>query len=457
MELKHLLPDFTQPAHVVILGAARSGLAAAHFLKQRGYTVEVSDSGPVSEAVQQELQQAGIPFEAGGHQQQTLQAADWMIASPGIPLTARPYQWAAEAQIPVISEIELACHFLNSRLIALTGSNGKSTTVSLITALLQQAGHKAVACGNIGSPMIAQLEAEPEFLVVEISSFQLETTFSLAPEIAVLLNLYENHLDRHGEMESYFAIKSRLFAQQTSGHHAVLNAENPWCQRLLNGQPEPLKAQTHAFGLHQRAGLAWVEQQQVYYQGQPLLELSELILPGQHNLENILAALTVAALLGLPQESVAQTLRTFSGMPHRLEWVAQWQGLTFINDSKSTNYLAAQMAIESFQTPLVLIAGGQDKGGDFNPLAEHICQGVKHTVLMGSSALAFQHRLQQKGYNQITVVPDMAAAVQAAVACAQAGDTILLSPATASYDAYHNFEERGEDFKQHVAALISEA
>lgn len=444
--------DVREPGPVVILGAARSGLAAAHFLNKRGYQVSVSDGGTISESVCAELTAAEIPYEQGGHSEAMLSKARFLITSPGIPVTAKPFQIAAAHQIPVISEIELGAHFCTSRIVAVTGSNGKSTTVSLLTALFQAAGYSAASGGNIGTPFMSLIEQNLDVIVLEISSFQLETTFSLKPEIAILLNLFENHLDRHPGMEDYFQIKSRLFRAQDANDYAVINAHSDWCQRLA---PD-LKSQIRWFGYPSDPDqLVQITNGEVIYQGQSLVPVRELGLRGSHNFENALAALTAAALMQLDSAPVAEVLRSFGGIPHRLEPLGSLQGRQFINDSKSTNYLAAQRALESLDDPIILIAGGLDKGGDFGPLAELIAKKVKHTVLMGASGPDFTQRLRQNGYNQITVVADMQAAVASAYQQSEPGDILLLSPATASYDLYRNFEERGDDFRRHVAALVS--
>ncbi|MBF2054393.1 MAG: UDP-N-acetylmuramoyl-L-alanine--D-glutamate ligase [Candidatus Sericytochromatia bacterium] len=437
--LSHLQPG----QRVVILGIARSGMAAARFLKERGYQVVLSDSGPLKPEYQNELAALQIEWECNGHTSETLRQADLMVASPGIPLTAMPYTFARQHQIPVVSEIELASHFIQTPILAITGSNGKSTTVSLLQALLNQAGYRSAACGNLGTPLISYAEKKLDYLVLEVSSFQLESTYSLKPQIGILLNLYENHLDRHGDMPSYFAAKARLFQAQGPEDHAILNAGSVWCQLLA---PQ-LKAQVHWFEPQAEA---------LIYQGQHLMDLSEIKLPGAHNLENIQAVMQAAEILNLPATALRQTFSQFSGIPHRLEGLGSWAGRILINDSKSTNYLATQKALESFTQPVVLIAGGQDKGGDFGPLANCITARARHVVLMGESGPLFQHQLQQNGYNQVSLVQGMQAALAQACAVSQPGDVILLSPATASYDAYQNFEERGDDFRKHVAAWVSE-
>ncbi|PKL76208.1 MAG: UDP-N-acetylmuramoyl-L-alanine--D-glutamate ligase [Candidatus Melainabacteria bacterium HGW-Melainabacteria-1] len=405
----------------------------------------------MSEPVRAELEAAGIQHESGGHSEAFLTSSRFAIASPGIPVTAKPFAILTSHGIPVLSEIELASHFCSCPVLAVTGSNGKSTTVTLLTELLKAGGLRTAAGGNIGTPFISLLDQNLDAIVLELSSFQLETTYTLKPRVAVLLNLFENHLDRHASLEAYFHLKARIFQAQDSNDHAVLNAGSPWCRRLA---PD-IKAKLQWFN-GSEAQAVRVEQGLILYHNQPLLAVADLGLRGAHNLENVLAALTAVAAFGLPSSGFAEVLRRFGGIPHRLETLASLQDRLFINDSKATNYLAAETALRSLNAPIILIAGGQDKGGDFAPLAQAIQEQVKHTVLLGSSAADFTHRLSLSGYNQCTVVKDMQAAVEQAYRLSSPGDIILLSPATASYDLYRNFEERGDDFRRHVAALISQ-
>lgn len=464
----HSADDFSpafsllKPTSAVVLGAARSGLAAAVFLKKKGYTVALSDAGRIDDGTCAQLRAHGIDFEQGGHSEAFLSRATFLVASPGIPLTAKPYQWAKQNQVPVVSEVELAWQFLQAmqsppQVIAVTGSNGKSTVVSLADALLRAAGHRVSACGNIGLPLIqcvAEHETHPfDYLVLEISSFQLETTYTLQPAFALLLNLYENHLDRHKGMDTYFALKSRLFQCQSSHDVAILSQSNAWCQQLS----KQLREREQGPRVLHFNGEQLTDGKTLFYQGKKLMPLTEVLLQGQHNLENISAVLTLAQELNLSAEAVEHTLKHFQGMPHRLEPVGEWQGRLFINDSKSTNYLAAETALKSMTRPVIWIAGGQDKGGDFSLLAHCVQHKVKHTILMGDSQENFSRSLIQSGYNQITRVQGMKAAIDAALSHAEAGDVILLSPATASYDAYANFEARGDDFRNHVAQFISKA
>jgi UDP-N-acetylmuramoylalanine--D-glutamate ligase len=447
-------PEYWQNRKVVVLGAARSGLAAAELLQRKGNQVIVSERGAIDTATQSWLKAHHIAWEEGGHQDATLQQADILIASPGIPVTAPPFVLAQAHGIPVISEIELASAFARVPMIAITGSNGKTTTVSLVHALLQQAGLRSGCGGNIGTPLISLVEGDFDYLVVEISSFQMETTFSFRPYIGVLLNIYPNHLDRHGDMASYFAAKKRLFQAQTTTDFAVLNRDNPESWSLATQLPSQIRTFSregqppHQATLH-NGSLMWQPADEL----EPLLPIEELPLKGAHNIENYLAVASIAAILGIPGDIVRQTFRSINVISHRLEFVRSLAQRTFINDSKATNYLATVKAIESLEGPLVLIAGGQDKGGDISSLAAAIQARVAHVILLGEAADSIRQRLTKTGYNQITVVDSMEQAVQQAFHSAQAGDTILLSPACASYDMFRNFEERGEVFKRHVHAL----
>lgn len=449
-----LTADFWCGRRVVVLGAARSGIAAARFLKERGNTVQISDSGPISSTTQNELTELDIAWEEKGHSQEVLMQAEAMIASPGIPLTAKPFQWAQEQGIPVISEIELAGQFLQTPVIAVTGSNGKTTTVTLIHALLEEAGLRAGLGGNIGTPLISFVGQELDWIVAELSSFQLETTYGFKPRIGLLLNLYPNHLDRHPSMEAYFKIKSRIFQAQDAKDWSLSNADNPWCQTL----PEHIRPAINWFSRQKGPNVwAWIEADQLFRQmptgPEAVMALSELPLLGSHNHENALAMLAISAHLNLPLDAVQRALHRVTGIPHRLERVAEIQGRIFINDSKATNYLASQMALESLAPPLLLIAGGRDKGGDLQPLLNLILSRVKSVILLGEAAPYFAQELQKREYNQISVVNTMQEAVEQAWRQSQPGDQILLSPACASYDMFQNFEERGERFKADVAAL----
>lgn len=449
-----LQASFWHQRRVVILGAGRSGVAAACFLRSLGNTVFVSDQGKISDSIKQELNARGIAWEEQGHSLETLKQAEAMIISPGIPLTAQPVRLAQAEKIPVISEIELAGQFLKTPVIAVTGSNGKTTTVTLLHTLLQTAGYHAELGGNIGTPLISFVNQPLDWIVAEISSFQLETTFTFRPHIGIFLNLYPNHLDRHLTMERYFQIKARLFQAQQAGDKALSNRDNPWCQKL----PEYLQKDFIWFS--RQAGpdiLSWIDQHQLWRQGskgpEAVIALKDLPLLGSHNHENYLALLAVSSLLNIPLVVLQQTITKVPGIPHRLEKIAEFNGRIFINDSKATNYLATMKAIESLSPPVILIAGGRDKGGDFTPLAKLIQRRVKHVILIGEAAQTFMQQIRTPAYHQVSMADSLQEAVALAWKISVPGDQILLSPACSSYDMFANFEERGEKFKACVAAL----
>lgn len=438
---------------LVILGAGKSGLASAVFLKKRGNDVVLSDSKALSPEAKSELEANNIPYEENGHQECTINQADIIVTSPGIPLTVPPFQWAKQHRIPVISEIELACQFTEAKIIAITGSNGKTTTVSLCHELLQQAGLKVGCGGNIGTPVISLVEQNLDYLVLELSSFQLETTYSLKPWVGMLLNLYPNHLDRHQTMENYFAIKSRLLRNQTAEDWAILNKDNDWSRSLAGQLPSKIcffSAQSPADVFQFENTLWW----HAHGLGpEPLLDKTILPLKGLHNIENYLAMMALAQILGIEDQVIKRTVAQVKGIPHRLEWVRTFNKRHFYNDSKATNYLATVKAIESLDGPLILIAGGQDKGGDMSELIRLLHQSVQQVYLIGVDAPRLQHELLANGYQNSYMVESLEAAVLAAYQVSRPHDTILLSPACASYDMFQNFEERGEVFKQYVHAL----
>jgi UDP-N-acetylmuramoylalanine--D-glutamate ligase len=447
-----LKADFWNNRRVVVLGAARSGVAAASFLKHKHNQVSISDSGAISESIKQELKELGIDWEEGGHTPELLSQAEALVVSPGIPITAPPFRLAAEKQIPILSEIELAGQFLNTPVIAVTGSNGKTTTVTLIKALLEEAGFKTGLGGNIGTPLISFAEQNLDWVVAELSSFQLETTYSFKPKLALLLNVYPNHLDRHPSIENYFEIKCRIFQAQDDQDWALSNSDNHWCQNINSQQP------LHWFSRQPGENIfAWIENEQLYRQTiqgpEAVFKLSELPLLGSHNHENYLAMLAISARLEIPLPALQRAIVKIKGIPHRLERVAEIEGRIFINDSKATNYLATLKALESLEPPLILIAGGRDKGGDFGPLAALIQARAKAVVLVGEAAGYFAQELAKTGYNQISIAGSMQDAVTRAWQISQPQDQILLSPACTSYDMFADFEERGEKFKTSVTAL----
>lgn len=461
---------------VVVVGAARSGTAAAALLNRRGCVVTLSDRRPEAELdpAARALGRAGVALEAGGHRPETFTAADLVVVSPGVPGDLPELAAARGAGVPVWAEVELAYRFLRGRLVGITGSNGKTTTTALTAHLLKAAGFDAVACGNIGVPLssLAGSDRPERWYVVELSSFQLEGIHALRPRVAALLNLSPDHLDRHRDFEEYRSAKERIFSNQTPEDAAVLNLDDP----RVSGIAPRLRARVEWFGLAPDARPAFAVEGGLFVarRGEParsgaaepagapgrsetraLLPLSEFSLRGAHNLSNALAALTASWLCGAACARLAEGLRSFRPLPHRMEPVGRAGGVEFINDSKATNVDSALRAVESYDRPLVWILGGRDKGADFRTLRPALEAGrVRAVVAMGEAAARIAEALE--GAAPLRRAADMAEALEAARELARPGDMVLLSPACASFDLYRDYEERGDDFRSRVRALERE-
>ena len=443
-------------ARVVVAGAAKSGLALARFLLGRGARVTLSDARPL-ETLSPEaaaLGREGVVLETGGHVDATFTAADLVAVSPGVPLSIAPLEAARAGGVRVVAEVEVASWFLEGMLVGITGSNGKSTTTALLGHILASAGLPAVACGNLGTPLIEMTaDDDPDRIyVVELSSFQLEGIETFRPRVAALLNLSPDHQDRYADAQAYYAAKARLFMNQKPADHAVLNQDDPEVLRLAGG----LRSQRHLFsrttapadGACVRHGdLVLVEDGEE----QPVLPAGDLPLFGVHHQENVLAALLMAHLIGVEAADMAAAVRSFRGLPHRLERVAEVGGVAWFNDSKATNVGATLQSLRSFAGGVVLILGGKDKGGAFAALEPLIRERVTHLVLMGAARDAIREQLGDPV--PTTMAPDMAEAIAAARREAKPGGVVLLAPACASFDQYTGFEARGEDFRRRVLAL----
>jgi UDP-N-acetylmuramoylalanine--D-glutamate ligase len=435
-------------------------MAAAALLNRRGCSVTLSDRRPEVEldAGVSALARGGVKLETGSTQG-GIGDADLVVVSPGVPADLPVLDAARRAGVPVWPEVELAFRFLRGRLVGITGSNGKTTTTALTTHLLRAAGHDAVACGNIGVPLSSLVEEDraERWYVVELSSFQLEGIETLRPHVAVLLNLTPDHLDRHRDFTAYRAAKERIFAHQTADDHALLNLDDP-----LAAQTAPrLRARVEWFGLRRDPRPAFAAEGGVLVarreppEAVPLIPLSELALRGAHNLSNVLAALGAARLCGAQPAGLAQGLRSFRPLPHRMEPVGTVSGVDFVNDSKATNVDSALRAVESYERPLIWILGGRDKGADFGSLRSALGGGrVRGIVAMGECAARIAAALGNAA--PLRQAADMARAIAAAHAMAHPGDVVLLSPACASFDLYRNYEERGDDFRARVRALAEE-
>ncbi|MBI4168591.1 MAG: UDP-N-acetylmuramoyl-L-alanine--D-glutamate ligase [Acidobacteria bacterium] len=443
-------------ARVVVVGAARSGVALARFLLSRRARVTISDArgAPALGEEVAALGREGAALDLGGHDERRFLEADLVAVSPGVPLDIRPLAAARRRGVRIVAEVELASWFLEGAVIGITGTNGKSTTTALVAHLLAQGGLKATACGNIGKPLTGLIadDAPDRHYVVELSSFQLEGIEAFRPRIAALLNLSPDHQDRYPEPAAYYRAKARIFMNQEPGDDAVLNRDDPEVWRLAPS----LQARVHPFSRAERLDEgACLERDAIVVRrgGREIrdIPLSSVPLFGAHNIENVMTALLVADLCGVPMARAHLGLRSFRGLPHRLEKVRDLDGVAYYNDSKATNVGATVKSLESFPGRVVLILGGKDKGGDFAELVPLIRQRVMHLVLMGEARDAIESQIG-------TVVPAtkvaaMGEAIEAARAAASPGSVVLLAPACASFDQYSGFEERGEDFRRRVLAL----
>ncbi|HEU4345802.1 MAG TPA: UDP-N-acetylmuramoyl-L-alanine--D-glutamate ligase [Candidatus Binatia bacterium] len=437
---------------VFVLGLARTGRECARFLVNRGARVWVSDVRPESELKQEMESLAGMPiqYRLGGEDPSWLDAIDLVIPSPGVPASNRLLEEAGSRRIEVMSEIELASRCCRAPLIAVTGTNGKSTTTTLIGEILKAAGFKIFVGGNIGAPLIGFVGQDWEWGVVEISSFQLEWTDRFRPRVAVLLNLSEDHLDRYPSFSDYCRAKERIFKAQTKKDTAVLNRDDPlvWAMR------ERIQAQIVSFGFSEVDQGIFATENEIIWRGgsqEEKFPLGRVKVRGVHNLENMMAAVATAKAVGIGAPVTQQVLEGFPGLEHRLEFVRETHGVRYYDDSKGTNVGAVVKSLASFSGPVILIAGGVDKGGGYDALHDGLRQKVKRLVLFGA---AKQKIAQALGHLTDTVlVDDLAAAVRDAFEHADPGDVVLLSPACSSFDMFRNYAERGNLFKSLVRAL----
>lgn len=440
---------------VLVVGLARTGIAVARFLSNRGARVvgtDIRGRGDL-ETEFPDLRDLNIEFQGGDPRAESFPHADLIILSPGVPPSIEPLTKAREREIPIISEIELASWFVTTPIVAVTGTNGKTTTTLLIGEMLRKAERRVFVGGNIGNPLInlATGEERMDIAVVELSSFQLEGIERFRPAIGVLLNITEDHLDRYATFEAYVEAKSRLFMNQRVSDILVLNAEDPIVERAASS----CRARKVYFDvLHDRMEGAFFNGHQIVVrgiEGEEIYDPQKSRLMGSHNIENMMAAIVTARLCGCPKDMVRQTLETFNGLPHRLEFVREVDGVRYFNDSKGTNVGAVVKSLQTFAGPLILIAGGRDKGGDYAPLREPILESVRHLILIGEARSRMEHHL--RGAAPITPANSLEAAVTKAHSLARPGDTVLLSPACSSYDMFRDYVERGDIFKTLVRRL----
>ena len=442
---------------ILIIGAARSGVASAEYLLSIGKQIVISDMNTkLAEDVETQLGHASVSHVWGKQPDVAALQPELIVMSPGVPLSIPPVVKARELGIPVISEPELAFRYSDVPFVAITGTNGKTTTTTLTAFLLEKEGRKVVAGGNIGLPLISQCPkmSANDIVVAEMSSFQLESVDSFCPKVAVVMNLTPDHLDRHKTMEAYAAAKANIFKNQGPEEYLLLNKDDAIVAAMAAG------AKSHVYYFSQQEILdegIWLEDGNLVYRldknGAPqvLIPAAEIGIVGSHNWQNAMAASLAALLMGQQPEIIAERLRAFKGVAHRMEPVATIDGVLYVNDSKGTNPDSTEKALGSYgKRPIVLIAGGRNKGSDMAvlvPLMRAHCRGV---VLVGEATGDFIDAFARTGYTDYVCADSFEDAVAKAREMAQSGDVVLLSPACASWDMFDNFEQRGDLFKELV-------
>ena len=464
----------------LVVGLGKSGVASALFLKAHGAHVTVSDTKSGDELRNEipVLLDHGITVETGGHGDRTFRGQDLIVVSPGVPVDAPPLAQARAQGGVVIGEIELAAQFLPGPIVAITGSNGKTTTTTLVGEIMTAAGFAALVGGNIGTPAISLAgRAQPETVIVlEVSSFQLETIQTFRPKVAVILNVTPDHLDRHRTFEAYVDAKARIFENQQASDFAVLNADDPTCVAMA----ARTKAQVFWFSRQKEVQQgAWSHDGKILFRNKnknedgqrEIMQVSEIPLKGAHNLENVLAAVCAGVLMGCAPEKIRQAVRDFKAVEHRLEFVATIRGVDYYNDSKATNVDATIKALESLPANIHLILGGKDKGSDYTALNDLLRQRVKRVYTIGAAAAKIESQIAsslaahsgthsgahgKSGGPELVSAQTLENAVRKAYAAAQPGDVVLLAPACASFDQFKSYEHRGRVFKDLVQTLAAD-
>jgi UDP-N-acetylmuramoylalanine--D-glutamate ligase len=441
---------------VLVVGLGKSGVASALFLRSRGARVTVSDAKPEAELRDEILLllEHGVTVETGGHGDRTFRGQDLIVVSPGVPVDAPQLVQARSLGEPVIGEVELAAHFLSGQIVAITGANGKTTTTSLAGEIIAAGKFSTLVGGNIGTPAISFVDetGPATWSVLEVSSFQLETIVEFRPRIAVILNITPDHLDRHKTFDNYVNTKARIFENQQANDFTVLNADDATTARLS----ERTRAQVFWFSRKKEIEKgAFVRGAQIYFRDgrheRQILPLAEVSLKGGHNLENVLAGVSIGMVVGCQPEQIRDAVRNFKAVEHRLEFVARVASVDYYNDSKATNVDASIKALESFPANVHLILGGKDKGSDYSVLQELLRERVKRVYTIGAAAAKIESQIQ--GAAEIEHAETLENAVRRASEIAVEGDVILLAPACASFDQFQSYEHRGRVFKETVHSL----
>ncbi len=451
---------------VTLLGLSKSGIAAATYLAHRGakcFLSETTPAIPANKEQRAQLEALGVEVEMGGHSSKCFEHSDLVVVSPGIPPSSTILKELELSGKTIISEVELAYRETETPLIGVTGTNGKTTTTTLISMILQASGKSAPACGNIGIPIISLAEDPHDYLVAELSSFQLAFSPTFKAKIALFMNFRPDHLDWHGSVEAYKMAKFALFIGAHTPEWCILNATDPVCREVgqrthgkclwFSQDLDSVSDFENYVGLDKDGNiLIKLEKQPI----EKVLNVSQLKLVGAHNHENVMAATATCYLLGIPVEIMAQAASAFAGVEHRLEPVATLQGITYYNDSKATNPDASLSALAAFSPrKVVLIAGGRDKKTDLQEFVDSVKRNTTHVVLLGEAAERFKLELQAAGYHSVTMVASLEEAIEKASSHATPETPVLFSPACSSFDMFKNFEERGQAFKQAVLTLRS--
>lgn len=458
-----MTPSDVAQQSVTVVGGARSGRAVATLLAQADARVFLTEHGPPPNGLADAMETYNIPYEVNGHTDRALQA-DLIVVSPGVPTTAPLIQTALDQGLPVVSEIEVAFWFCEAPIIAITGTNGKTTTTGLVAHVLRKAeshdpDRRVIVAGNVGVAFSehAATAGPNDVVVLEVSSFQLDHVDTFRPRVSILLNITPDHLNRYGDdVEAYAASKARIMAQQAAGDTIVYNADDVRTRRAITSQASAeasvgAMSQQRAVvpGIYQREEALWIHTSSL---DEALMSIHEVSLPGPHNRYNAMAAALAAHAMEAPLDAIRTGLSTFEAVPHRLEPVRTVDNVRFVNDSKATNVDALRYALQSFNTPIVLIAGGRDKGNDYEPLQPLVRDRVRAVIAIGESANTVHSQLGVHAAEQCKA-NTMEDAIQAARACAHPGDVVLLSPACSSFDMYTNYKERGDVFRRLVQAI----